>query len=387
MAEVRTYVTTGGRKGTPSFLRVDVERVRVDWRGVDGGKIASVILPNAEAVKLAAALASFMAPTPPSDSSLVAPVLSGRVADGRIVLAWTGAAHHFEVWLNDRWAAELPSGDRSWVSPAALLQTVSARVVAHDAENKYVNSNTITLAPVGAPEQPSPTYRYNNLVFEDNFDGPAINPAWSLYYGNGHAGNGIRDPNCWKIEQAVPGAIGGCLVGTAWWDADHAKTTLPNGTVKTGPQMRTPGCSHGLDLLHKRILVRSRVDRDPTGVTAANLPLTWPKDGRTQEFNPWECHAPTRRPVKTFHHYELAEQLPQLSFEHDLDASEWHDVMIETTPDYMRVWCDGKQIVDITDKTKLMRAEHHITLQLDAMRNAPVQGPVRAEIDRVAIWV
>lgn len=258
--------------------------------------------------------------------------------------------------------------------------------VASDGLRAYVYESLEPVVPAPQPPAPEPSpYRFTHLVYEDNFD-VLDRSQWSLYDGDGHAGNGIRDPASWSIREDIPGATGRCLVGTAWWDAAHKSTTLRTGKVKTGPQMRTPGMSHVFDSAYHRMEVRSRVEPDPSDVTRSNLPLTWPKDQVHAEYNPWESSNAARYPMRSFFHYGTAGQLPQLDFEHDIHGDEWHTVMFERTPDYMKVWCDGALIISVTDKTKISTYPHHMCLQLDAIVNRDCGGARRAYVDRVRIW-
>ncbi len=68
MADVRTYLKTGGRQGVPSLKRIDAWRMAVDWRAPDGTLLTRQIMPDAEARVFATRFAEFvdqaLTPTP-----------------------------------------------------------------------------------------------------------------------------------------------------------------------------------------------------------------------------------------------------------------------------------------------------------------------------------
>ncbi len=240
----------------------------------------------------------------------------------------------------------------------------------------YTETNVKLVPWTPVPVPPVGVYKFNNLVFEDNFD--MLLSAWSLYEGPGHAGNGVRLRKCWSIQSGVPGANGNCMVGRAEWDSELGKN-------------RTPGMSHNYDSVAHRMEVRMRTDKDPSGITASNF-LTWPKDQVHGEVNVWETTGtgnPERTPMHSYVHYGNAGALLQVPFSHALGGDTWHDVMYERTPDYLKIWVDGVQLVNFTDKEKIngfAMYPHHLCLQLDALRQDRIPTPVELQVDRVRIW-
>jgi hypothetical protein len=241
------------------------------------------------------------------------------------------------------------------------------------------------LASVKAEAVPAPSAqssRFQSLVVDENFD--TLDPArWSLYDGQGHAGNGIRDPKCWSVAGGVDGANGNCLVGTAWWDAGLGK-------------IRTPGMSLRRDAQSFRVECRARVEKDPTGITAANMPLLWPKvymDSPYEEVNPYETSGPhnAERGMSSFVHYgAVAAGKPagdQVYFDVGVDGSQWHTVTYERESGVREsCWVDGVQKWTISDPKVLAKREHHPCLQLDALRNADPGRAIRMYVDHLRIW-
>jgi hypothetical protein len=395
MAEARNYRKTPGTPVNLSHRRVDKDRVRLDGREGDA-LVTSFVMLNAEATKLGADLTAFMAPEapveppapPPADTVAPgAPVLSGTAGDGSVSLSWTPATDNvgvtrYEVWMNNAWAVEVDPTTGTW-SKTGLANGIplTFRIVAYDAAKNYANSNTLTLIPSGTAPSSSPQFRCNTLVLEDTFDGTALDlTKWGPYDGQGHNGNGLRDPKCWSVKTGIEGATGGCLVGTAYWDASIGK-------------MRAPAMASKLrGLATYRIEVRARCEPDPSNVTAVNQIMTWADDGVSGEFNAFESTGSngngSRYPMKTYDHYVLAGGQPQLYFQHDVSGAEWHTITHERASDYKRVWIDGKLAVDITDPAylKLNSKPHHLTIQLDAMRNADPGRAVRLYVDSARIY-
>lgn len=95
-----------------------------------------------------------------------AAVLSATPGDAGVTLNWTAATDNvgvtrYEAWMDDSYAAGLPSSARSYtVSGLASGEAHRFRVVAYDAAGNYANSNTLTAAATststGTPPPPPP---------------------------------------------------------------------------------------------------------------------------------------------------------------------------------------------------------------------------------------
>ncbi len=346
--------------------------MRVNWIGTDGKKIASEIMSNAEAVMLAADLAAFMVPValPPTPAP-PAPVLTGKVADGKIVLSWIGEAAFWEVWLNDKWAAELLSGTRSWVSPAALLHTVSARVVAYDAAGKHANSNTITLSPAGTPEQPAPA---GTLVLDEQWQTLDLT-RWGPYStpGNHSQYPGLRKPSAIEVKD-------GTLVLTASYD--------PVAKIIT-----TGAMSHRFDWAYGDVEVRVRTENDPTG-QMSGVVLRWPFNSMVEGDGEYDFYETTRASdnlLRAFYHYAGTQNL-QEHFRHSTALrSDWHTVRMSARPDSIKLFCDDQHVWTVTnpDVLKNLARKGHVCIQLDVFGRdgyVPLPAPVRMYVDCVKIW-
>ena len=222
-------------------------------------------------------------------------------------------------------------------------------------------------APLSPPTAPAPA---GTLVFEDNFDGAAVDTTkWRPYTSAGHAGNGLRRPSAFTQSD-------GQLVITAAWD---------------GANIVSGGMSHRYDQLYGSYEFRVRADPDPTG-QLSGVVLTWPQSGRQVpdgEMDIWETlhKAGTRNPWYTFiHKSQDGKTDSQVWLRHDSDASQWHTVRMDWTSTAIRVYVDGVLDGTITDPARIPSAAHHLCLQLDAFSNKPLSAPVRMYVDWVRVY-
>lgn len=286
----------------------------------------------------------------------------------------------YEIWDGSQYIDTVPASTRRYVTAPLAVGSHNFRVVGYGTDGSHSNSNIISVnvigeAPPPAPEPvPTPTFKFNNLVFEDNFEILDLN-KWSLYNGPGHAGNGLRDPNAWSIQSGVAGATGKCLVCTASWDATIGK-------IRSGG-MSMKNQSH----LYGRFAARVRFEPDPLHVTNA-LFMTWPSDGQWPihgENNIWESNSGDRTPMMTFIHYDSDNK--QKYFAHPgSDGTVWNEVQMEWTADYIKIWVNGVLSWTMTDQAAIPDWAHHVTLQQDAMRNADPGRSIHAYYDWVKVY-
>ena len=199
---------------------------------------------------------------------------------------------------------------------------------------------------------PIPTVNIDwELVFEENFDGNAINEDdWYIYDFGGHNDNGLRIPRAFSIEDGI-------LIITA---------KMVDGVLESG------GMAHRENYLYGKFEFRVKASADPSGATSAVV-LTWPQseiwpdDGENDIF---ETHS-EGNPNRTFFETNICSGLPLNMWSkgsYDMDAKEWHIVAMEWTADAVRIYIDGHLKWKLLDVNAIVHKPHHLCIQLDAFK-------------------
>lgn len=322
----------------------------------------------------------------------------------RALMTFQGASDNigiekFEAWDAARYLKTLGKDVAEYLSPPLAAGPHPLRIVAYDAAGNLANSNNVLItvpdmglvpvkAEIPAIDLPGATFKYNRLVFEELFDGPLNLSRWSPYgvaggTTPGHAENGIRDPNNWRVEGNISGANGGCLVGTAYWDAAAQK-------------IRAPGMSHKLNYTYGRFQCRMRTEGDPDKRTESNF-LTWPGDNiwpMHGENNIWETSGSdplTRSPMRSYVHFgndpRWGYDNRQVAFTHiGKRGIDWHTIDMEWSFEVIKIWVDGVLSAVTYDTVAVPDWPHHICLQLDAISNGFMRAPVKVYYDHVRIY-
>jgi hypothetical protein len=224
--------------------------------------------------------------------------------------------------------------------------------------------------PAASPPSPSPApgLERRKLVFEDDFDGTALNTTdWSPYNGPGNAGNGLRRASAISLDGA------GHLVISA---------EMVNGNLVSG------GMSNRQNFTYGWFEFRVRTEPDPTG-TMSGVILTWPQSGRWPvdgENDIYETGADveTRYPFHSYVHYGSSNN--QYRFTHDSDGAQWHTMAMDWRPDAIRLYRDGSLAASLTDATAISDTAHHLCVQLDATATRALTTPVKMYVDYVRIY-
>jgi hypothetical protein len=230
-------------------------------------------------------------------------------------------------------------------------------------------SSTITVnSTLMGPPLPSPNPNGRKLVFQDDFNGNAVNPAaWSFYNSPGHAGNGLRRPSAFSTDGH------GQLVITA---------QMIDGKIVSGGMANRVNQTYGL------YEFRVRTDPDPTG-TMSGVVLTWPQSGRWPQDGENDIYetgtrANTRSPFSSFVHF--GKQNSQRSFRHHADGAQWHTMAMDWSPSAIKVYRDGVLDWTVTNPKAIPKVAHHLCVQLDAFANRQLTTPVRMYVDWVRIY-
>jgi hypothetical protein len=206
------------------------------------------------------------------------------------------------------------------------------------------------------------------LVFEENFDGTAVNTnTWSMYNSPGHVGNGLRRPEAFSVED-------GLLVVTA---------QMKDGQLVSG------GMSHRKNYLYGKFEFRVRTENDPSAATSGVV-LTWPQtenwptDGENDIYE--TLPRASRNPFHTYIHYSNAnKQDLTYHYEHSADAKEWQTITMEWFPDVIKIYRNGTHVYSLTDINAIPQVPHHLCVQLDAFKTT-MTGTVKMYVDWVKIY-
>lgn len=322
-------------------------------------------------------------PPPPATDTTppTAPNLTASPGNTQVALSWTGATDNvgvteYEVWRGTTWVASLPSSARSYtVMGLTNGELHNFRVVAYDAARNYANSNVVTIASVGdaapPPSTEGPTRDGRSLVFEDNFDGTAVNTAnWRMYSSAGHAGNGLRRPSAFSVAN-------GQVIVTATWD---------------GTNIVTGGMAHNTDYLYGTFEVRVRTEADPSAQTSGVV-LTWPQaenwpyGGENDWYETGHNNGATRTPFYSYiHHHKATWGGDQTRIVHEANGQEWHVMRMDWSPTHIKVYRDGVFAGQVTNVDDIPNEPHHMTIQLDAFKNGPLPHPIRMYVDWIRVY-
>ncbi len=206
------------------------------------------------------------------------------------------------------------------------------------------------------------------LVFEDNFDGTALDTkAWWPYTTGGHNNNGLRRPEAVTIADGI-------LTITA---------QMKDGVLVSGAVRDLKNYTYG------KFEFRVKADPDPSGATSAVV-LTWPQSEKWPddgENDIYETHSSSNKDRSFFETYILS-GLPLNTWSkgrYTIDATQWHVVAMTWKPDAIRIYIDDKLRWKLTDPDKIVDKPHHLCIQLDAFL-PEMTGVSRMYVDWVKIY-
>ncbi len=208
-----------------------------------------------------------------------------------------------------------------------------------------------------------------DLVFYDAFAGDSLDPErWNVYDSVGHAGNGLRRPKALTVSD-------GLLTITA---------EVLDGELVSGGMGSLHAQTYG------RFEARVRTDPDPNEVVSGVV-LTWPADNNWPEGGENDFYetgvTADRSPFHTYIHFPDGTEIgSQVEIRHEADATQWHEVAMEWSPDEIVILRNNRFIGAIDDPDVIPDVPHRLTVQLDAIRSAPFEGRVTMEVDWVRIY-
>jgi licheninase len=193
----------------------------------------------------------------------------------------------------------------------------------------------------------------------DEFDGTRLGPAWGVYDGPGHGGNGRRTPKAVSLRDGIMTITGDSRGNTAGmeWGAGQRYGRW-EGRVKA------PASDPSYDAL---LLLWPDAENFPVG----------------GEIDFMEMMDHTRQKTNVFLHY--GKHNDQISGEVRVDATQWHNWAVEWTPTHIATFLDGKQWWRTERVDILPPGRMHLCVQLDWFPRS-ARGPVRQSTMQVD-WV
>jgi len=216
------------------------------------------------------------------------------------------------------------------------------------------------------PNSPTPSAR--TLIFSDEFNGTAIDPAWLPFNGSGHAGYGLRRPSA----AAVDGK--GSLVLT--------------GRTENGKTVAGGLAAIRANFTYGRVEFRVKTETDPTG-NVAGVVLTWPQQQWAPEFTENDMYETGPIPnnnyrFDSFIHFGVNNW--QKWKTHDVDPTQWHTIAMEWYPDMLEIYVDNELAFRIDDPAVIPDVLHHVCIQLDATAVRTIPYPVRMTVDYIRVY-
>ncbi len=221
-----------------------------------------------------------------------------------------------------------------------------------------------------------------NLVFEDNFDGTAINKDdWWVFNSdngnkNGHNGNGFRMASAVNVNNGI------------------LTITADMGTVKGQYDVVTGHIMHKKYYAYGKYEFRVRCDADPTSTTSGVV-LTWPGDDvgwpKGGENDIYETStSSTRNNFETNLHYGTGTNQntdAHINYRHNFDAKVWHDIIFIWKPGRIEVYVDGVLSYSTDNLRAIPDVKHAFAIQLDTIFGGrTLTQPVKLQVDYVRIY-
>ncbi len=219
------------------------------------------------------------------------------------------------------------------------------------------------------------TYYQWEKIYEDNFDGTALDESnWSIY-DNAY----LNKDSAMRRRAAVK--VGGGLLNL-----------LVDRNPNEPGRYMTGGISNKTKLLYGKFEAKIRVDNDTS--TSAVM-LTWPdynEDWPEKMENDIYETGEQRTNFKTYIHYGESvttngvERHQRYDKTHNFDPTQWHVVAMEWTPEFIKIYVDNNLQWIVTDKAAIARTPHHLCLQTEYNLAKVFTQQVRMQVDYVKLY-
>lgn len=213
------------------------------------------------------------------------------------------------------------------------------------------------------------------LDFEDNFDGTALDTnSWAIY------------DNSWSDNPEHMRRI----------EAVQVKDGFLNLLVDVHPtdpaRYMTGGVAHLKNYTYGKFEFRVRMDNDPasaTGGVCLTWPEsdTWPKDG---ENDIYETEYESNHWNTWIHYGKLGSdnQWHDTKYQktHTIDKTQWNIVAMEWSPEYIKIYINGKLSWTLKDPEAIAKVPHHICFQTEKDLQKDLVKPIQMQVDWVKVY-
>ena len=206
-------------------------------------------------------------------------------------------------------------------------------------------------------------------VLTETFDGPSLDTSvWEPYDSAGNAGHGLRRPSAITVADGI-------LTITA---------DMEGGQLVSGGMRHRHTQAYG----RYEVTVRTSADRSET---MSGVVLTWPRsenqaaDGENDLYETLAIPGDRSR-FHSFIHRPGGSAEQQDTTVHAADATQWHTVVMEWTPDAIRLYRDGQLVKTVDDgpNDRVPDAPHFAAIQLDAWSDS-LPAPVMMQVDAITV--
>lgn len=217
--------------------------------------------------------------------------------------------------------------------------------------------------------QPQTTTSPFSLVFQDDFNGTALNPlAWTIFHGAGNGQNGPKATQNVIVSNGIL-TLRATKINGAWYGASVG--AIPVSTQTYG-----------------KYVIRARFD---AGAGVRSVALLWPTVGWPPEVDFMEIPSmyPLRQHSDLTNHYWSGTTRMMQHATVNADFTQWHDIGLEWTPTALTYTLDGVVVNTMTTNVPQQNMWLGLTTALGTGSYAPsaaTPSVVDFQIDSVQIY-
>jgi hypothetical protein len=211
--------------------------------------------------------------------------------------------------------------------------------------------------PAGDGKQAAAAHGWTQ-VGGDEFNG-GMSSKWSVYEGDGHAGNGTRTPDAVSVENGslvIRGDSKGNTGGMAWSDGQRFGKWEMRAKFPAGDSQYHP------------VLILWPTD------------VNWPEGGEVDFAETTSAS----KDVSFFLHYSSSNQ--QKYAKKTIDITQWHNYAVEWVDGRITGYIDGEKWFESTDDNTMPPGKMHPTIQLDYFPDGGSPKSSEMQVDYMRIY-